>query len=242
MSVLKLGNGTFSADPSWDGMELWFNCSAGRAVIDLPATGVLPDGWNCILRKADPTSNAIQLRANVQGNRINHFWDYTHPHGRYLNMTQNLGRLSYGGEGEYCLAGMTHHRHMPQSQRTVTIPQWNLTPESEYEIIRCDVQQAGGSVAIIIDPIKPHWCPDSPQTGGNYLSSVFWIQKCDPGPGRVSIWVDGSRIFPSNDKAVTGYDRGYYHLSQQWETVMFYVAADGAKVVGAYRGNFTGAV
>lgn len=251
MQILKLGHGHHVPDSSWDGKEIWFDLwgstsaglDQGFAYIDLPAANTLPSGWKCRIRKSDPMSYSIQIKPSVPGDKLNHFWDTNHPYGLFVNMTQQIVDLSCDGVADYALAGLAQHRNVPQSHRTVTIPEWSLTPVSANEIVRCDVSQSPtGTIAIVIDQVIPNWCPPSSIVGGNYLSSVFWVQKCDAGPGRVTIWMaDGSRIYPSNDVTQTGSDRGYWHLCQRWETVMFYVAPDGVRAISYSRPGFVGA-
>lgn len=232
-AILKLTTGAYTPDATWDGKRVWLDCTTGQSVLNLPAANTLPNGFSFRLRKADPSSNTVRIKPSASGDRLNHFWTNAHPYGLFMNLSQQEAEISCDGVSDYAMAGMNQHRNSPQSQRTITVPTWNLTPESANEIVRCDVSVPGQDIGIYIDPIIPHWCPVSPITGGNYLSYTVWVQKCDYSAGRVAIIPsDGSRIFPSNDQYMNGFDRGYLYLSLPWQTVQLYIASDGVRVIG----------
>lgn len=233
MAIMKLGPGTHTPDPSWDGKEVWFDLwtpAGGPARIALPPANTLPNGWSCIIHKHDPMSHAIEVRPSCDGDRLNHFWVTGSEFGVFLNLTQQSARLSCDGEHDYVIAGMTHHRNIPQSQRTVTGGlTWDLTPLSANEIVRCDA--TNGPIAIVIaGSLK--WCPPSPLLGGNnnYHSFVFSVQKTDTSGHWVSIWMgDGSPIKFANGEACqpgAGHG-GYVFLTRTGDHAEFYMAADG---------------
>jgi hypothetical protein len=244
--ILKLGPGNHVADLSWDGKEIWFDLwgqgasgpNQGRATIYLPAAGTLPDGWSCIIHKHDPMSHVIEVRPTVAGDRLNHFWTKDSQFGRMLNLTQQSARLSCDGVQDYVISGMTLHRNVPQSHRTVTGGlTWWLSPESENEIVRCDA--TNGPIAIIIHGVAA-WCPPSPLLGGNhnYHAFSFQIQKADSSPHWVSVWMgDGSPIRFANGAQCQpgqGHD-GYVLFPRAGDTGDFYMAADGCSLNGFYR-------
>lgn len=241
MAILKLGAGTHIPDSSWDGKEVWFDLytpTPNDGKILLPAASSLPDGWSCILHKHDPMSHAIEVRPTAQGDRLNHFWTPDCIFGRFMNLTQQTARLSCDGVHDYALSGMTLHRNVPQSQRTLQGGiSWDLTPVSENEIVRCDT--SGGSIAVIIKP-RVEWCPPSPLLGGNnnYHSFVFQVQKADSSNNWVSIWMgDGSQITFANGASCQpgqGHD-GYVFLTRKGDCASFYMAADGCTLNGLHR-------
>jgi hypothetical protein len=237
MQILKLSTGSHTPTAAWDGKEIWLDCSAGPVTIALPQAGAFGK-LRFKLRKADPSSNTVQIIPTWPGDKLNHFWNSGHPYGLFLNLSQQCAELSCDGVQDYALAGMLYHHNGPQSQRTVITQNWALTPESANEIVRCDPGQAGGDIGIYVSPCSPHWCPPSPMTGGNYHSFTVWVQKVDAGAGKVAIIPTGSgeRIYPSNDAYINpGYDRGYLYLTERWQIVKLYIASDGIKVIDAFR-------
>lgn len=230
--ILVLGAGDHVPDASWDDREVWFT-DAARVM--LPPANFLPSGFRCRFRKADPNSGLVEIRPTDPLDRLNHFWTAAAPYGLFLNLTQQMADLSCDGANDYALAGLSLHHNVPQSQRTITVPSWNMTPASVNCILQCNTQSAGQAIFIAIAPIT-QFCPTSPVQGGNYHSFVFWAQKVDAGAGVIAFARgDGGRIEPSNDPLITGLNRGYYYLKRQWDCAQFYITAGGIFVISQFQ-------
>lgn len=239
--ILKItASGLLALDPNWHDREIWFDVTAGTLMLDLSSSLGLSNGWAPkLIRKAEPSSNTIHLKPRETTTRLNHFWRGGLNHGLYLNLTQNAGRLSYDGANDFFLAAMPFARGLPQSQRTVTIPSWNLTPESVFEVVNVNCASAGQAVFISISDIHD-FCPPSPITGGNYHDWPVDVCKVDDSPHVVAIGptkITGDwRIEPSNDAQTNpGYDRGYYYLKAKGDYVSLNITAGGIRVKSQFR-------
>lgn len=251
MGILKIAaSGLLTPQASWHDQEIWFDCTAGTLILDLSSQLGLPAGWAPkLIRKADPTSNTIHLLPRESNTRLNHFWRggfrANNPAlgvkpGLYLNLTQNAGRLSYDGVNDFFLAAMPFDRSSPQSQRTVTIPSWKLTPESVFEVVNVNCQVAGQPVFLAISDVRDFCPPD--ETGGNYHGWTVDICKVDDSPHVVAIGpeklTNDWRIEPSNDASTNpGYDRGYYYLKARGDYVQLYIHSAGIRVRSQFRAS-----
>lgn len=235
VQITKLGHGTFTPDASWDGMELWFDNANGIVEIELPAANTLPAGTRFRLYKQHPNSNHIHVRPTTPGTRLNHFWTNTDSFGLHMNLTQQIAEVTCDGVLDYVMCDLSHHHGIPQSQRSLVTPTFNMTPLSINEILLCNTTQAGGGIWIPINPVKD-FSPYSPVTNGNYHSWVFWAQKVDNGPAWATLGgATGEFINPNNDVEKTGLNRGYVHLTKQWDTAMFLITAGGVHLTSLTR-------
>ena len=254
--IITLAAGNYTPDATWNGKLILVDNIGGQTNIMLPAANTLPAGWECDVHKIDPTSNSVEVKTTASEDSLNHFWKTTRPlldgngnlignepqpYGLFLNLTQQSCTLRCDGVNKYLMSGTNQHRNSPQSQRTVVIPSWQLTPNSVNETVMCDVTQAGGNIFISIDQVAD-FCPKSFVTLGNYHSWIVSIQKVDSGPGVVGFagaMVNGNRqmIDPNNDTEVTGTNpsRGFCYLTKQWDKVDLYINAARIMAVGSFR-------
>lgn len=254
VGIITINHGTYIPDATWDGKLVVVDNPGGGTVIALPQADTMPTGLTFRIRKLDPTSNAVQVKTTHADDALNHFWKTTRPtldangnlngseaqpYGLFLNLTQQAAMITCDGVANWHMDGMTFHRNFPQSQRTVIVPSWQLTPESINETVFCDVTQAGGNIFISINQIAD-FCPKSFTTLGNYHAFVVRLVKVDSGAGVVGMAgavVGGNRQFinPNNDPELYGLNRGYYYLTKQWDAVDLYINAAGIFADGSFR-------
>lgn len=228
-----------------DGAEIWIDTTLGDCFVTLPLASTLPPGTRWRFCKVDYTANV--LRFTVQGaNRLNHFWGSDHPYGIHAPMPQDIVEITCDGANDYKLGRLSNLHNVPQSQRSVIVPNFQCTPRSENEIIEVNTTTAGGNVQITLDPTSV-WCPPSPDSPnhGNYLTCIVWFRKVDAGPGEVAIF--GAQtgvpspefITPSNDLIVNPWlpaSRGCVYLLRQYDTVALRIMAGGSiEVISALR-------
>lgn len=248
MALRKLataGSTNFYPDASWNGDDVWIDCTNGPAHMMYPAANTLPAGWrlNSIV-KADPGANMIYNKVTSANDRLNWNWRSSHPYGRILNQPYQVGEMLCDGVNDFVLSARMATRNVPQSHRTFAYQShgsgWWLTPESENELVLVVADQAplGVDMCVYIAHTSV-WCPTTTWpngTVGNYNTCVAWVRH-EAGEGRriAIIPTGGDIIMPNNDPQITGLNRGIVYLTKPGDTVMLYIAADTIRCISQGR-------
>lgn len=220
------GGGSHTLTAAMDGCFVPVDSTAGNTTLLLDPA--LPIGWHIpMLAKTDPGSGVVEIKPQ-NSDRLNHFWTANNPFGLYLNLTQQCGELIKTGERDFFFAKKSEHRAIPQSQRTIVTPSYNVLPKDDNEILRCNAQVAGSAIGLYFNPVQ-HFLPNSPLTGGNYLSRVIEVQKVDPDTTKPVV------ILPFSGDALNGVTNATFSLTRHLECVKVYIASDGLWIHRDYK-------